>query len=292
MGETIKVQNREFSSEDIDFIRGLICTDGHRGRTYISKRLCELWDWRTATGQLRDITCRDILRELDARGLIALPPKLWAARRPGYKNKTHLPRGLDKTPIECSLSELGSVTLEMVRGSSREALFNGLIGAFHYLGYHQGSGEQLKYVLSTGGRLLGCIGFGGSAFKVAPRDRFIGWDHQARVAHLAKVVNNTRFLILPWVRVKHLASHILGAVSRRIRADWQAYYDREVVLLETFVERERFRGICYRAANWLYLGQTQGRGRNDRENRYSVAVKDIYVYPLVADFRRRLGVDA
>lgn len=290
MAEKIKVRNREFSRESLEVIRALIDTDGHRGRTYISKQLCELWNWRTATGRLRDITCRDILRELEVRGLIELPPQLRAARRPGYKNKVAVPANLDTTPIESSLSQLGTVTIEMVRGNARERLFNGLIAAFHYLSYHQGSGEQLKYVFSAGGRLLGCIGFGGSAFKIAPRDRFIGWDHESRVAHLAKVAGNSRFLILPWVQVKYLASHILGAISRRICADWQAYYGREVVLLETFVERERFGGISYRAANWLYLGQTQGRGRNDRNNRYSVAVKDIYVYPLMPDFRRRLGV--
>ncbi len=291
MGEAVKVHNHQFSSEEIDFIRHLIATHWHRGRTYISKRLCELWDWRTATGQLRDITCRDILRELEAQGLIELPPRLGAARRPGYKNKTQLPAELDTNPIECPLRELDCITVEMVRGSSREALFNALIGAFHYLGYHQGSGEQLKYLISAGGRLLGCIGFGGAALKIAPRDGFIGWDDRSRLAHLTKVVNNSRFLILPWVRVRNLASYILGAVSRRIGGDWQAYYGREVVLLETFVERQRFRGVCYRAANWLYVGQTQGRGRNDRENRYGVAVKDIYVYQLVRDFRRRLGVE-
>lgn len=291
MGEKIKVHNRLFSSEELDFIRHLIATHWPRGRTYISKRLCELWDWRTPTGQLRDITCRDILRELEARGLIELPPRLGAARRPGYKNQTRLPAELDTTPMEYSLSELGSVNIQMVRGTSEETLFNGLVGAFHYLGYHQGSGEQLKYVVRVGERLLACIGFGGAAFKIAARDRFIGWDARTRVTNLVKVVNNSRFLILPWVRVKNLASYILGAVSRRLRADWQAYYGREVVLVETFVERPRFVGVCYRAANWIYVGRTQGRGRNDRENRYGVAVKDIYVYPLVRDFRRRLGVE-
>lgn len=291
MGEKIRVHNRQFSSEDIDFIRHLIAVHWLRGRTYISKRLCELWDWRTPTGQLRDITCRDILRELEARGLIELPPRLGTARQPGYKNRTRLPADLDSTPVACSLRELDGVTIKMVRGTPEEALFNALIGAFHYLGYHQGSGEQLKYMVRAGDRLLGCIGFGGAALKIAPRDRFIGWDDRTRLAHLAKVVNNRRFLILPWVQVKHLASYLLGAVSRRLRADWQAYYGREVVLVETFVERQRFRGVCYRAANWLYLGRTQGRGRNDRQNRYGVAVKDIYVYPLVRDFRRRLGVE-
>lgn len=290
MGETITLHNRVFNSKDIDFIRQLISSDGDRGRTYISKKLCELWDWRQPNGQLRDITCREILRQLEAKGLIKLPPMLGAARRPGYKNKTHLPLKLNKTAIECSLSQLGSLTIEMVRGSSKEPLYNGLIGALHYLGYNQGSGEQLKYLISGQGRLLGCIGFGGSAFRVAPRDTFIGWDDKRRVENLSKVVNNNRFLILPWVRVKNLASYVLGWVSRHLREDWQRYYQREIVLLETFVEKERFLGTCYQAANWLYLGQTQGRGRNDRDNRYSVTVKDIYVYPLVKHFRQLLRV--
>jgi hypothetical protein len=192
---------------------------------------------------------------------------------------------LDTTPIECSLSQFGSIAIELVRGSSKEPLYNGLIGAFHYLGYCQGSGEQLKYLITGDGRLLACIGFGGSAFKVAPRDTFIGWDHNTRVENLSKVVNNSRFLILPWVRVPNLASYILGCVSRRIREDWRGYYCRDIVLLETFVERGRFLGTCYKAANWLYLGPSKGRGRNDRDNQYSLPVKDLYVYPLVKHFR-------
>jgi len=288
MAEYIRLHNREFSQSDIDFIRFLIESEGYKGRTFLSKKLCEKWNWRTPGGQLRDITCREVLRKLDRQGLIELPPMLGAARRPGYKNKTRRTTDLNTSLISSSLSTLLPLTIELVRGTSKESFYNGLIDAYHYLGYHQGSGEQLKYIVRTGARLVACIGFGGSAFKIAPRDHFIGWTEQTRKQNLSKIVNNNRFLILPWVKIRNLASHILGSIARRIREDWLGYYQREIVLLETFVESGRFLGTCYRAANWLYLGQTQGRGRNDRHTRRLLPVKNIYIYPLVKDFRGHL----
>ena len=181
--------------------------------------------------------------------------------------------------------------MEMVRGSQRESLYNGLIDRYHYLGYHQGTGEQLKYIIRGDGHILAAIGFGGAAFKVAARDQHLGWDKEVRERHLVKVVNNNRFLILPQVRVPHLASHILGRISRRIKADWQDYYKRDIVLLETFVEHGRYKGTCYKAANWRYIGQTTGRGRNDRYNRYNVPIKDIYIYPLNRHYSQILRGD-
>lgn len=288
MEELLKLHNSEFTQEDISLIRGLISSSGHRGRTYISKELCRIWNWRTPSGHLRDITCREVLRKLDARGVIVLPAMLKPARRAGYKNRTSLPSNLDTHPLFCSLSELLPLRIELVRGTQKEKFYNGLIGAYHYLGYHQGSGEQLKYIIQSENKLLGCIGFSSSAFKIAPRDKFIGWSHEVRKKHLPAVVNNNRFLILPWIDVPNLASYILGVVARRIREDWVSYYKRDLVLLETFVECQRFLGTCYKAANWIYLGQTKGRGRNDRHTQYGLPVKDIYVYPLVKDFRQRL----
>lgn len=286
--ESLTLHNKQFTQSDIDFIRSLIKTEGYKGRTFISKQLCRKWNWRTPNGQLRDITCREALRKLDHRGLIELPPMLRAARKPGYRNKTSLISNLNTSSISCSLSSLCPLLIELVRGTNKEKLYNALIDRYHYLGYHQGSGEQLKYLVFAGDRPVACIGFAGSAFKIAPRDHFIGWTDQARKQNLSKIVNNNRFLILPWVTVYNLASFILGFIARCIQTDWYAYYKREIVLLETFVETDRFLGTCYKAANWLYLGQTKGRGRNDRHTRCLLPVKDIYVNPLCKDFRARL----
>ena len=291
MERSLTILKREIGSKELLLIRGLIESAGHRGRTYISKELCRIWDWRLPNGQLRDIACRDLLRRLERKGLIQLPPALRAARRPGYKNKTSLPKGFVATPLSQSLRDFSSIEIEMVRGSKQESFYNALIAAYHYLGYHQGTGEQLKYIIRGDGQVLACIGFGGAAFKSAARDRHIGWDKIARERHLVNVVNNNRYLILPWIRVPHLASHILGRISRRIRVDWRDYYKRDIVLLETFVEQDRFKGTCYKAANWRHIGQTTGRGRNDRYNKNSVPIKDIYIYPVDRHYKELLQGD-
>ena len=176
----------------------------------------------------------------------------------------------------------------MIRGTSQERLFNSLIHLFHYLGYHQGSGEQLKYLVKADGNILACIGFGGAAYKVAARDRYIGWDQHQREQNLSMVVNNIRFLILPWVRVSNPASFIPGHIPCIIAGHWRAYYNNEIALMETFVERERFKANCYKAANWRYVGYIKGRGCNDRYKRNSLPLKDIYIYPLVKYFQERL----
>jgi hypothetical protein len=288
MERSITILKRKIGSAELDLIRGLIERFSHQGRTYISKELCRLWDWRLPNGQLRDIASRDLLRRLERRELIQLPPPLRAARKPGYKNKTILPEDFTSTALEQSLQHFSSIDIEMVRGGNNESLYNALIGSYHYLGYHQGTGEQLKYIIRGDSIVLACIGFGGAAFKSAARDVHIGWSQVNRENNLVKVVNNNRFLILPWIRVPHLASHILGRVSRRIRDDWQAYYHRDIVLLETFVEQARFKGTCYKAANWRHLGETTGRGRNDRYSQNKVPIKDIYIYPLDCGYKEIL----
>jgi len=291
MERSLTILQREIGSTELALISELIQTVGDRGRTYLSKQLCQLWDWRLPNGRLRDIACRDLLRRLEQRGLIQLPPPLRAARRVGYKNTTSLPSTFVATPLCQSLGDFAVIEMDMVRGSPRERCYNGLIDRYHYLGYHQGTGEQLKYLVLGDGSVLGCIGFGNAALKTAARDRHIGWDNTTRERHLVKVVNNNRFLILPHVRVPDLASHILGAVSRRIRSDWQDYYCRDIVLLETFVERGRFNGTCYQAANWRYIGQTTGRGRNDCDSKSHVPIKDIYIYPLDRRYQQLLRGD-
>lgn len=291
MERSLRILKREIGATELALITGVIETAGERGRTFISKELCQIWDWRLPNGQLRDIACRDLLRRLDQRGLIQLPPPLRAARRAGYKNTTSLPQDFEATPRCQSLRDFAVIEIEMVRGSHHEKFYNGLIDGYHYLGYHQGAGEQLKYIIRGDGQVLAAIGFGGAAFKSAARDQHIGWDKCTRERHLVNVVNNNRFLILPGICVPHLASHILGHISRRIRADWQDYYQRDIVLLETFVEHGRFNGTCYQAANWRHLGQTTGRGRNDRYSRTIVPIKDIYIYPLDRRYQQLLRGD-
>lgn len=289
MGSQIQIGSRLLEEEDLNCIRSLITREGKKGRTHLSKRLCQIWGWKTSKGVYRDIACRRLLSQLDQRGLINLPPHIKPGRKPGYTNQTKLPGGLDRSSIEGTLGSLSPLDIQMVRGTLKEKVYNGLIGAFHYLGYHQQGGEQLKYLIYGAGRVLACIGFGGAAFKVRDRDRFIGWTEESRKKNLQKVANNHRFLILPWVRIPHLASYILGNVTRRIRADWWDYYHNEIVLLETFVEKERFRGTCYRAANWVKVGQTTGRGRFDRYHQNVLPIKDVYLYPLAKAFREVLG---
>lgn len=287
MDKDIQIRRRVISSDDLQLIRQLITCEGHRGRAHLSRRLCRIWDWRQANGAFREIACRDLLRTLEQRGLITLPRPLKAARKPGYRNRTILPIDLDTSPMQGRFDEFATPMIELVSRTPKEQLYNGLIDAYHYLGYGQGTGEQLKYLISWENRLLGAIGFSAAAWRVTCRDRFIGWDDQARQNHLNVIVNNHRFLILPWINIANLASWILAQVTRRLRQDWQARYAHDIVLVETFVEKKRFHGTCYRAANWICVGETVGRGRNDRFTQNWLPIKAVYLYPLVKDFRHR-----
>ena len=284
----IRINNRLFTFDDIHLINQLISTEGEKGRTYLSKRLCNIWDWKTSKGIKRDIACRRLLRKLDNLGLIELPPPLNSSRKPGYKNKTEVPEDLNRSHLECSLSDFSVIDIQLVRGTAKEKTYNGLIDAFHYLGYQQQAGEQLKYLIYGDDRILSCLGFGAAALKVQDRDRFIGWTDEERKHNLQKIVNNNRFLILPWVKILNLASYILGKISRHIRIDWDIYYGNPIVMLETFVEKGRFRGISYRASNWIRVGQTKGRGRYEQTHKQVLAIKDVFVYPLVRKFREAL----
>ena len=293
MEKEIRIRGRVITPADLELIRHLLCTEGHLGRTHLSQRLCRLWDFRQANGAYRDIACRDLLRQLEHRGLIALPALLKKPSRPaGYRNHTVLPQVLDTSPLEGRLDHFAVPTIALVSRTSQEAFYNGLIGAYHYLGYRQGTGEQLKYVIFLQARPVAAIGFAAAAWRVACRDHWIGWPEPARQQNLSLVINNHRFLILPWVKITNLASWILAQVTRRLRQDWQAVYAHDIVLAETFVEKKRFHGTCYRAANWMALGETAGRGRNDRHSNNFLPIKQVYVYPLAPNFRQRLGASA
>lgn len=286
MDQNLVIRRRRIQPADLTLIRQLIEAEGAQGRSHLSNRLCELWDWRQANGRYRQIACRELLRRLEARGLIQLPPPRQAARRADYRNRTQLPAYAHAGPLTGSLAQCRSgLRLELVRASAPRRVFAGLIGAYHYLGYQQATGAQLQYLVWHADRPIGALSFGPAAWTLAPRDRYIGWSSAARQARLEGVVNNDRFLIVAGVHIPHLASAVLSATVRRLRTDWQAVYGQEVVLAETFLEADRFAGRAYAAANWVYVGPTQGRGRQDRTWAQALPVKTVWVHALRADFR-------
>jgi hypothetical protein len=283
------LQGREVSGADIELIRVLLAAEPARGRTPLSQELCRRWNWRNAQGRLKDMAARTLLLKLERAGHIRLPPRIRPSSN-GLRNRcVPVASGLP-VPIRGTLRDLRPLHVDVVAPGSDDArVFHSLLAHEHYLGHRNTVGENLRYLVrDRHGRPVACALFGSAVWKCADRDAFLGWDRSTRERNLQRLTNNTRFLIPAWVQVPHLASHVLGLIVRRIRADWQAKYGHPVHALETFVDRSRFKGTCYRAANWLRLGATQGRTRNDRSHRISAAVKDVYLYPLVADFRREL----
>ena len=287
-------QGRVVSSDDLELIRQLIATHPDWSRCRLSIAVSEQFNWRTANGQLKDMSARLLLAKLAERGLIQLPPR----QRRGGRQRL---RGLSEPdlfwsarrsaePIESPLETLRPLEVLLLEARTKEANdFICHLHRHHYLGFGGISGQNLRYLIrDCSGRDLACMLFAGAAWKVKARDEFIGWSPEQRVRQLGLIVNNSRFLILPHVRVPHLASHILALILRRLRSDWQRKYKLIPCLAETFVERPRFSGVCYRAANWLLVGQSCGRSRHDRYHRRQVPIKDIYLYPLSADFKKRL----
>jgi hypothetical protein len=283
------IRRRRIGQQDLLLIRELISTEGHRGRSYISNRLCEIWDWHQDNGRFRQIACRDLLRQLEGKGLVKLPPMLKPARRAGYVNRVPALDLLDQSRLVGPLPSMREeLRIDLVEGAEPARLFKGLIGTYHYLGYQQAKGAQVKYLVRYRERPVACLSFGPAAFKVAARDQFIGWSVPQRQARLARVVNNERFLLLPWVEVPNLASFVLSRCVRRLRSDWQRIYQQDLVLVETFIEKDRFRGSCYAAANWTCIGESSGRGRNDRFHQESLPIKTHWIYGLRPDFRQVL----
>jgi hypothetical protein len=282
------VQGRVVTLAILAQVRGLIAERADWSRRRLALELCRRWQWHNAAGQIKDMAARSFLDKLEARGWIQLPPRQ-RRRGPGFAPRL---AALPPPPAELkkSLAQLRPLQWHVFSAHQPQAArFNAYLTQYHYLPYRSTVGENLGYLVQDRhGRDLACVLFGAAAWKTQPRDDFIGWTVSERQTYLGRIVNNSRFLILPWVRVPELASHILGRVARRVARDWQAHYGHPLVLLETFVERERFRGSCYRAANWLHLGQTQGRTRQDRQHKLQAPVKDIWVYPLQANFRKQL----
>ena len=283
------LQGRELASTDIRYIRQLIKANPSWSRRQLSIALSTAWCWCNARGDLKDMACRSLLVKLHQRGHIHLPKRRQIPTSRMAKREI-VDVAHDTTPIHQLLDALRPLTVIDVRCNNEyEPLYRCLLSRYHYLGYTSTVGENMKYlVVDCIGRPLACLLYGSSAWCCASRDDYIGWDKPARRRNLQFTTNNTRFLILPWITVAHLASHTLALINRRISMDWQARYGHGVYLLETFVDQTRFSGTCYRAANWQYVGQTRGRGRNDRHTQLKVPVKSVFLYPLVSDYQNRL----
>ncbi len=288
MQRPLSYRHRVITDDDLIFIRKLIADHSDSSRWALSKKLCEAWNWVQTNGALRDVVCRGMMLMLHRQGLIELPcvrptpSGLGKRRRPVLVNA-------DEAPLRVSLAELGPLEVRQVRRTPEEAMFNSLLQQHHYLGYAQPVGEHLKYLVYAGGRPIACMAWSSAPRHLGSRDRFIGWSAQARLANIRLLAYNTRFLILPWVTVPHLASHILGRMTRMLSVDWQRLYAHPIYFVETFIDPQRFAGTCYRAANWIPMGVTTGRGKDAPTHVANRSIKEVLGYPLVKDFRQRLS---
>ncbi len=277
------------TAEDILYIGELIAAYPRESRRTLSKKLCEAWQWKQPNGALCDMVCRGLLLMLDRAGQITLPPVSYVRHNPLAKRARPTAVLIDTAPIEVKLQEIQPLEFEQVRRTGDEPLFNSLMEEHHYLGYEQPVGEHLKYLVWAQGRPIACAAWSSAPRHLGSRDRYIGWSGEARRRNIRFIAYNTRFLILPWVRVKHLASHILGRMAMRISDDWCRMYGHPIYFLETFVDPERFRGTCYRAANWVLLGKTTGRGKQSNSYVPNRTIKEVLGYPVTKRFRELLG---
>jgi hypothetical protein len=268
---------------DFQTIRDLIAQDHKLQRSALSRKLCQLWGWTKPNGELKDMTCRVALLRMQADGLITLPP----SRISVVRRKAHFPNTSasdPQSPINQPVHELQHITLQVVSGRATSLLWNEYIARYHYLGYAAMSGSQIRYNVFAGDQLVACISFCACAWKLKDRERYIGWTDEQRQRNLQLVINNARFLVLPWIESKGLASKILSLAARRLPTDWKYRYGFEPVLLETFVEYERHKGTCYKAANWVNVGRTTGRGKKSTSHESLIPAKDIWLYPLRKNF--------
>jgi hypothetical protein len=284
----LRYRGRDLSAADILYIRDLIAAHPGESRRALSRMLCEAWQWRQPNGTLRDMVCRSMLLMLERASQITLPPVSYVRHNPLARRARPAPMLIDATPIEDRLHNLRPLRFEQVRRTADEPLFSSLMEEHHYLGYEQPVGEHLKYLVWAQGRPIACMAWSSAPRHIGSRDRYIGWNQETRRRNIRFIAYNTRFLILPWVRVEHLASHILGRMATRISEDWQQMYGHPIYFLETFVDPERFRGTCYRAANWVLLGQTTGRGKQSNSYVPNRSIKEVLGYPLTKRFRELL----
>ena len=281
-------RGKVISESDIGFIQDIIAADPKITRRKLSRRICVAWSWVQANGVPRDMVCRGLLLTLHRGGWITLPPSRWAGA-PGLIRRTPEIVTIDESPITGRLQELGALEFRQVRRTGEEPLFNSLMAQHHYLGHTQPVGESLKYMILAGDRPVACVAWSSAVRHLGPRDRFIGWSAEARRRNIGLIAYQSRYLILPWFGIPHLASHILGRMARRISRDWEGIYGHGIYYLETFTDPERFRGTCYRAANWIPLGLTTGRGKASNSRRPNRPLKQVWAYPLVKQFRHLLA---
>ena len=289
MAETWRYRGQEIDSQQLAFLKEFIRTHSASSRWKLSRQICEALGWKQANGALRDVVCRGLLLMLERAGQIQLPP---VRRHIRGQRRTGRPRPeavlIDTTPMAGPLSALGPIEIQQVRRTAEEPLFNSLMESHHYLAYEQPVGEHLKYLMWAQGRPVACLAWSSAPRHLGSRDRFIGWSREARRRNIRFIAYNTRFLILPWVEVPHLASHLLSRMARQLSQDWERLYHHPIYFLETFVDPERFRGTCYRAANWVVLGRTTGRGKDDHTKRPNRSLKEVLGYPLTPRFRELL----
>jgi hypothetical protein len=284
----LKHHARVITEQDLEVIRGLLGERTDWTRRSLSIAVCERMGWVQENGAPKDAACRATLLALHRAGHIELPAPKYAFAQP-WRRLRPKPVEVSTEPLECSLRELGPLELRYVGRTPEEAIVHGLVEYHHYLGYTTPVGERMKYLVTAQGRPIGCFIWSSAPRHLAPRDRHIGWSAEARRANIRFIAYQTRFLILPWVRVPHLASHLLGRMSRQLSGDWLLVYGHPVHFTETFVDTERNPGTCYRAANWMELGLTKGRGKADMTHRPNRSIKRIFGYPLVSDYRERLA---
>ena len=285
----LKYRAKEVYQKDLEFIQSLIARHPESSRRNLSKLLCEAWDWVQPNGALKDMVCRGLMLQLHRAGHICLPEVRYITRNPFLeRQKPERITEIDDTPIESDLKSIDEISIRQVRRGKDESFFCRLIETYHYLGYTQPVGEHLKYLVYSGERPIACMAWCSAVRHLASRDGYIGWSPETRMKNLHLIAYNTRYLILPWVRVPHLASHLLGRFSRRLSGDWEEVYGHPVHFLETFIEPSLYPGTCYRAANWKSMGFTTGRGKNDQTNKVNRPIKEVLGYPLRRDFKRRL----
>ena len=282
-------RGRKLSDADIAFIQALIAENGTASRRALSKKLCEAWNWVQPNGGLRDMVCRSLMLELDRAGHIALPPVRWINPNPLAQRRRPDPPVIGTALLTMPLAAIRPLEFRLVRRTAEEPLFNGLLEHYHYLGYAQPVGEHLKYLVWAAGRVVACLAWSSAPRHLGPRDRFIGWAPEARRRNIRFIAYNTRFLIPPWIRIPHLASHILGRMPVMVSRDWERIYGHPIFFLETFIDPARSRGTCYRAANWISLGPTTGRGKDSTSKKPNRSIKEVLGYPVWKRFRERLG---
>lgn len=286
MGEEKICYGIHVTHEEIDFINQLIRENPHDSRRSLSKKLCLAWKWVQPNGQTRDMVCRTFMLTLHRKGYIRLPEKKCSPPNPLARRQKPPPVEVDQSPIRAALCDLKPLQIQQVRRTALEPLYNSLLSQYHYLGYCYPIGENLKYLIFFHDRPIACMGWSSAVRHLASRDRFIGWTAEQRKKNLNLIAYNIRYLIVPWVEVKNLSSYLLASIARRIGRDWQTIYQHPVHLLETFVDTEKFAGTSYRAANWVYLGVTTGRGKNDHTNKPNRSLKAVWCYPLCKNFRQ------